>query len=262
MSPNPLRQFCSASTWKATWFLLSYLVVGWVLWGLVFSAGTVALVLAFTLAGIPLLIAVAAVIRWCAAAERGRLRPMLTAPVRAGYSDVRGLGLIASVRATWTDPAIWRNMAYLFGIFPVLWALDLTVITIWITFLGLVTAPAWYWAPEQSVGNHSYHGLQFGYFPHGPHGPGGYGFYVTTLPQAFVTAIVFAILSLLFQYVVVRTARMHIRLARNLLGAPVDPLGPAKEVLGQPGPLGHLTTASTTTGPATTGPATPEIHDT
>lgn len=245
-SPNPLRQFVSASTWRATWFLVSYLVVGWILWAIVFSAGTVAVTLAFTLAGIPLLIAAAAVIRWCAAAERGRLRPLLTARVPAGYRDVSGLGLLARVRATWTDPAIWRNVAYLFGIFPLLWALDLTVITIWITFLGLVTAPAWYWAPEQSVGNHSYHGLQFGYFPHGPHGAGGYGVYVTTLPQAIATAVVFAVLSLLFQYVVVRTTRLHVNLARNLLGAPADPLGPAKEVLARPGPLGPLSTAPAT----------------
>ena len=48
-SLNPLRQFLSASTWNATWFLLTYLVVGWVLWAVVSSAGTVALTLAFAI---------------------------------------------------------------------------------------------------------------------------------------------------------------------------------------------------------------------
>ncbi len=253
---SPLRQFFSASTWRATWFLLAYLVFGWVLWAAVLGAGTVALCLAITLAGLPLLIAAAWVIRGCAAAERGRLQPMLTGPMPAAYRDVSGLGLIGRVRATWTDPAIWRGVAYLFGIFPVLWALDLAVVTIWLTFLGCVTTPLWYWAPEQTFANgRTYRGLQVGYFPHGPHGPGGYGVYVDTLPRAIVAAAVFAVLSLAFQYVVVRTARMHVRVARALLRAPADPLAPAKSVLGRPGPLGPLRPAATATAPTSTGTA-------
>lgn len=247
---SPLQQFFSASTWRATWFLLSYLVTGWVLWAAVLAAGTAALSLAITLAGLPLLITAAWVVRGCAAAERGRLRPMLTDPVPAGYRDVSGLGLIGQVRAIWTDPATWRAVAYLFAIFPALWALDLAVVTIWLTFLGCVTVPLWYWAPEQTFAHgRSYHGLQFGYFPHGPHGAGSYGFYVDTLPRAIAAAAVFAILSLAFQYVVVRTARMHVKVARALLRVPADPLAPARNVLGRPGPLGPLRSAPTNTQP-------------
>ncbi len=238
---NPLRQAVSASTWRATGFLFAYLVVGWLLFSAVLTAGIVAITLAITLAGIPLLIATAAVIRGCASGERWRLRSVLGGPVRGGYRDATGLGMLARVRASWTDPAVWRDLAYLGGLFPVLWALDLAVLTVWLTFIACITAPAWYWAPEQTYPGGSHHGLQFGDFPHGPHGPGAVGVYVDTLPKAIVTAVVFLAASLLFQYVVVHTARLHARIAGALLGAHGDPLAQAKEVLGRPGPLGPLT---------------------
>src|SRR5215813_4405353 len=187
--PNPLRQAVSASTWRATWYLLAYLVVSWLLFSAVLTAGLTAATLAITLAGLPLLIAAAAVIRGCAGAERRRLRSVLPRPVRGGYRDVRGLGLIARVRTTWTDPALWRDLAYLGGLFAALWTLDLAV---------------------------------------------------DTLGKAIIAAAVFFVLSLLFQYVVVLTARMHARIAYSLLRAPVDPLTEAKEVLERPGPLGPL----------------------
>jgi len=67
---NPLRQAISASTWSATWFLLANLVVGWLLFSAVLGAGLAAITLAITLAGLPFLVAAAAVIRGCANAER------------------------------------------------------------------------------------------------------------------------------------------------------------------------------------------------
>ncbi|MGN6681319.1 MAG: hypothetical protein ACTHKL_26435, partial [Streptosporangiaceae bacterium] len=53
----------------------------------------------------------------------------------------------------------------------------------------------------------------------------------------------FLVLSLLFSYVVVLTARMHARVAYSLVGAPEDPLAEAKRVLDHPGPLGPLRAA-------------------
>jgi hypothetical protein len=241
---NPLRQAVSASTWRAAWFLFAYLVVGWLLFSAVLAAGIIAITLAITLAGIPLLIATAAVIRGCASGERWRLRGVLREPLRGGYRDVSGLGMFARARATWTDPAVWRDLTYLGGLFPVLWALDLAVVTVWLAFVSWITVPAWYWAPEQTYPGGSHHGLQFGYFPHGPHGHGAIGFYVDTLPKAIVTAVIFLVLSLLFQYVVVHTARLHARIAGALLRAHGDPLAEAKEVLGRPGPLGPLRTSA------------------
>ena len=76
-----------------------------------------------------------------------------------------------------------------------------------------------------------------GYFPNGPHGHPGWGLYVDSLPKALLTALVCLVAFLLFNYVVVATARAHALVARGLLSEPADPLEEAKEVLRSPGPL-------------------------
>ncbi len=35
---NPLHQLVAGSTWRAAWFLLAYLVFGWLLWAAVLAA--------------------------------------------------------------------------------------------------------------------------------------------------------------------------------------------------------------------------------
>ncbi len=238
---NPLRQLVSGSTWRGAWFLLCYLVLGWVGFAIVLAATVATAVLAITLAGIPLLIAVAATVRGCATAERWRLRGVLAEPVRSRYRPARP-GILNRVRTSWADPATWRDLAYLGGLFVPLWALDFTVIVVWLVLLAGVTMPAWYWAPPQTFNNgQTAHGVQLGYFPNGPHGPGAWGLYVDTLPKALLAAALFAVAVLLFSYVLVATARGHARIASALLRAPADPLAPAKEVLTHPGPLGPLT---------------------
>ncbi len=253
---NPLRQLVSASTRRATWYLLAYLVVGWVLFSIVFTAAAVTLTLMVTLAGLPLLIVTAALIRGCANAERWRLRPIAGEQLTGGYRDTTVRGLLAKIRAAWTDPATWRNLAYLFGLFPFLWALDLAALMIWLTFVGLVTLPAWYWAVSSTYPSGTYHGVQFGYFPNGPHRHGAAGIFVDTPAKAIGVALVFAVLSLLFQYVIVLTARMHARVAYSLLRAPDDPLAAAKGVLGRPGPLGPLRNSRRNGNSGRSAPAT------
>ena len=238
---NPLRQLVAGSTWRAAWFLLAYLVWGWLLWAAVLTASLTAAVLCITLAGIPLLVAAAGVIRGCANAERWRLREVLTGPVHGGYRAVRRPGILGQVRTRWSDPATWRDFAYLFALFPFLWALDLAVFVVWLVLLAGITVPAWYWSvPETFDNGQQAHGLQFGYFPNGPHGSGSHGVFVDTLPKALLAAAVFLVLFLLFNYVLVGTARLHARIASALLRAPADPMADAKEVLTRPGPLGPL----------------------
>ena len=242
---NPLRLAVSPSLWRAAWFLAAYVfAVGWVLFAVALTATVTAVALLITLAGIPLLVAAAAVLRWCADVERGRLRQVLAGPVRAGYRPASA-GLLAEARARWQDPATWRDVAYLVGLWAPLFVLDTIVLSVWLTFLAGVTLPAWYWAPRGNAGlgytsPTTVHGVPLGYFPHGPHGPGGVGWYVDSLPRALLAAAGFLILFLIFSYAVVATARAHASVARVLLRAPADPLAPAKEVLAGPGPLGPL----------------------
>ena len=104
--------------------------------------------------------------------------------------------------------------------------------------LAGITLPAWYWAPWQTIHGVRFHGYQLGYFPGGPHGHPAYGFYIDTLPKALLAAAAFGIAFLLFNYVLVATARAHVAVAREPARArPSDPLHEAREVLGRPGPL-------------------------
>jgi hypothetical protein len=121
--------------------------------------------------------------------------------------------------------------------FVPLLALDTIVLAVWWGSLAAITLPIWYWAPWQTIHGVRYHGYDLGYHPNGPHGPGGWGLYVDTLPKALAVAGVCLILFLIFNYVLVLTARAHAAVARGLLGPAEDPLHEAKEVLDRPGPL-------------------------
>jgi len=234
---DPIRLLLSRGLWTSVWYLLGYLAVGWALFAISLSTAVAGAGLSITLAGLPVLVAAAAAIRWCADVERARLRPMVTEPVVGRYRQVAGSGVMAQLRTRWRDPATWRDIAYLVGMFVPLLALDAIVLAVWATFLAGITLPIWYWAPWKSIHGVRYHGYDLGYHPNGPHGPGGWGLYVDTLPKALAVAGVCLILFLLFNYVLVATARAHAAVARGLLGPADDPLLEAKEVLGRPGPL-------------------------
>jgi hypothetical protein len=144
---------------------------------------------------------------------------------------------MAQLRTRWRDPATWRDVAYVVGLFVPLLVLDTIVLAVWWASLAAITLPIWYRFPWQSIHGVRYHGYQLGYFPNGPHGPGHWGLYVDTLPKALAVAGVCLILFLILNYILVATARAHAAVARGLLGPAGDPLREAKEVLDRPGPL-------------------------
>jgi len=238
---DPVRLLLSGAPWQAARFLAGYVLISGFLMAIALAAASTGVLLAVTLAGVPVVIAASGALRFAAGTERARLRPVLAAPLHGGYRRPAKAGIFADARTRWQDPATWRDLAYLFGLWVPLFALDLTVLVIWVALAGLVVLPAWYVFPEQDLAHGAtVHGVQLGYFPNGPHGPGGYGFYITTLPQAFVAAACALIVFLLFNYVLVATARAHAVVARNLLRPPADPLADAKTVLAGPSPLGPL----------------------
>jgi Putative sensor len=244
VSRNPVGLLFSRTLWASVGYLLGYLVIAWVLYAVAVALLVGGGLLSLTLVGLPVLLAAAAVIRGCANFERVRLGAMGGGSVSRGYRDVTGSGFLARLRTRWTDPALWRDVAYLFGLMAPLWILDFGVTMIWLVLLAGITVPAWYWAPQQTFtigvsgsGTSTAHGVQLGYFPHGPHGHPHWGVYVDTLPKALAVAGVCLILWLLFDYVLVWTAQLHAAIARGLLSAPGDPLRQAKEVLERPGPL-------------------------
>jgi hypothetical protein len=220
-------------------------------------------VLAITLAGMPLLVAAAGVIRACANAERRRLGALLGEPVAGLYRQGAGTGVMAQARQCWTDPATWRDIAYVIGMFVPLAALGAIVLAIWLSLAAGVTVPLWYWAPFQRYPHGvTVHGVQLGYFPHGPAGPGAAGFYVDTLPKALLTAAACLILFALFSYVLVLTARMHASVAWALLRPAQDPAARAKDVLSRSVALPSLLSGPNGcgVGPARDGPAHDRGH--
>jgi Putative sensor len=234
---DPIRLLLSRGLWRSAWYLLGYLAVGWALFAIALSTAVAGAGLSITFAGLPVLVAAAAAIRWCADVERARLRPMVDGPVAGSYRQVVGSGVMARLRTRWRDPATWRDIAYLVGMYVPLLALDAIVLAVWWAFLAGITLPIWYWAPWQTIHGVRYHGYDLGYHPNGPHGPGGWGLYVNTLPEAFAVAAVCLVVFLIFNYAVVATARAHAAVARGLLGPAEDPLREAREVLNRPGPL-------------------------
>jgi hypothetical protein len=244
---NPIRLVFSASPWRAAGYLLTYLAVSGVLFAVCLATSGLAALLAVTIAAVPLLIGLAAVIRGCAAAERWMLRQVYTDPVRGRYPASAGPGLIRRARARWTSGATWRELGLLIGLWPPLFALSALVFAAWTILAAGVTVPLWYWAAGNTcVGDcqaSGARGVLLGRFPNGPHGQGAWGLYVHTLPTALLAAAGFAVLFLLANYLLVGTVRVHARVTRALLRAPDDPLAHVKDVLARPGPLGPLGTA-------------------
>jgi Putative sensor len=259
ISGNPLRFAVSASPWRAAWYLIGYLVMGSVLATIAFSAATTAASLAVTLIGIPLMPAAARVLRWCADAERRRLRQVLTEPVRGEYPPVTGAGVLERAVAPWRQRVTWRDFGYLAGMWVPLSVLDTVVLAVWAWFLGMITLPVWYWAPWMQYHGRRLHGYQLGFwFPHGPAGPGTVGVFIDSLPKALAAAAVGLAGFLLLNYAVVATARAQARVARALLRPPADPLAPVRDVLTQPGPLGPLTGQAPESGQASESGQAPE----
>ena len=235
---DPIRLVFSRGPWAAAWYLLGYLAVGWALFAISLSTAVAGAGLSITFAGLPVLVAAAATIRWCANVERARLRPF--ARIQGSYRQVPGHGIMAQLRTRWRDPATWRDIAYLVGMYVPLLALDTIVLAMWWASLAGITLPIWYRVPWQTSHGVRYHGTQIGYFPDGPHSPGSWGLYISTLPEAFAFAAACLVLFPIFNYAVVATARAHAAVARGLLGPAEDPLREAREVLSRPGPLAPI----------------------
>jgi hypothetical protein len=242
---NPVRLLFSASPWRAAGYLLSYLIVSGLLFAIVITASVATLALAVTFALVPLLIASAAVIRGCAAVERVRLRQVWRQPVRGGHPAPHVQGLWRRARAAWTSSTTWRDLAYLAGLWAPLYALDVIVLAVWLSLLGGITLPLSYrhvadvcWG---SCSDQHVPGLMIGSFPNGPHGAGASGLWLyPSIGPVLLVAAGCAVAFLLFNYVLVVMARTHCQIARAVLRAPSDPLGPARDVLAAPGPLGPL----------------------
>jgi hypothetical protein len=236
---NPLRMFFSAGPWAATAYLASYVVTGTVFFSVALTVLLTSYVMAITWVGIPLLVGAALIIRGCAQVERWRTR-LVGVGIPASYRPVTSPGLFAQVKTRWADPATRRDCGYLILMFAPLFVLDVVALSIWLSFLAMVTLPLWYWSIPQTwenTGIHD-HGVMLGYLPNGPGmAYGGFGVWVGSIQAALAASAVFFVLALLATYLVVGAARAHAAVARTLLGPYVEPLAAARRMLTEPGPL-------------------------
>ena len=243
LRPDPLRLLASASPWRAAGFLLSYLIIAPALFCVVMAVSVATAMLAVTVALVPLLIAAAAIIRGCAEVARVLLGQVVSERVRGAYPP-GGEGLWRRARVRWTSSATWRDLAYLAGLFAPLYALGYLVMLIWTGLLAGMTLPLWYRSVSDvclgACSSRYTPGVMIGHFPHGPHGAGASGLYVYSTGHALIVAGICAAAFLLFNYVVVLTARLHGRVGAAVLRRPADPLAPARSVLSEAGPLGSL----------------------
>src|SRR5580658_242104 len=211
-SALPESRLLWASPWRAAWYLIGYLTLGSLLAMIAFSAAVTAASFAVVVIGLPLLIAMARVVRWCADIERARLRRVLPEPVRGDYPPAEGSGLLERALAPWRQQVMRRDLTYLAWLWGPLFVLDTAVLAVWAWFLGMITLPVWYWAPWLQYHGHRWHGYQLGfYFPHGPAGPGTVGVFIDTLPKALLAAGVGLTGFLIMNHAVVATAKAHAR---------------------------------------------------
>lgn len=231
---SPLRTLGSAAPWTAAGYLASHAVVGSALFVVVTTVVLTTFGLAVLSIGLPLLIGAALVVRGCAGVERHRLR-LTGVPLAVAYRPAARAGLLARIRAAWTDPVVLRDCAYLILLYPLLVLLDLLGLTLWLACVAGVTLPLWFWLnPPTWHDGVREPGVKLGYFPADGTGT---GVFVGDLPTALWVAAVFLVLAVGVAWLVVAIARLHSWFARRLLGPRQDPLATAKAVLAAPGPL-------------------------
>jgi hypothetical protein len=232
---NPLRMFFSTGPWAATAYLVSYIPVGTALFVFTLVILVISYALNITWLGLPLLVGAAGIVRGCAEVERKRTL-LVSPPITTAYRPVVNPGIFAQLKTRWTDPSTLRNCAYLVLLFPVLVVFDAAVACVFLTCLTMITIPLWYWAIPQTWPNgETGRGLMIGNRPDGLNGTGGV--WIGDLPMASLASVVGFALALLTAYLVVAGAMLHLKIARSLLGEPVDPLAPALRMLAEPGPL-------------------------
>ncbi|MFD9632623.1 sensor domain-containing protein [Streptomyces violascens] len=251
LSPRrgPLGTLFSGAPWHATGYLLGYLFAGTAL----FAVSTAAVLAGFVFGQLTLTLVLtvgsAWVVRCCAQVERGRAA-LVDEPIPYAYQEVTEPGLGGHLKARCTDPAFFRDCAYLILLYPALLLLDVLTLLVWLPLLVGVSLPLWFWGVDSRQPDGSYHtGMRLG------RSDGtGVGVWIDNWPAALIAAAVFFVLALYVSRLVVAGARLHLTVAHTLLRPPTDPLARAKRVLTEPGPL-SLTSA----GPVS-GPTAPEGH--
>lgn len=162
------------------------------------TALSVTLSLAVFVIGIPIALGAAYVMRWTAELDRQNAALVFGRPVRGRYRDHRRDTFLGRVSATFRDPQVWRDLAWLITHSIVGFVFGVIAVTLVATVLGLAAAPLWYWSVPE--------GIEMGIYN------------ADSLPWALVTSTLAIPLGFITVYALRFMARFHASLAVELLG--------------------------------------------
>jgi len=141
------RAVAGADVLAATGYLLLSFPLG-LFWFTVLVTGlSVGTSLLVIWVGLPVLAATMMAARAGGRAERGRLRDSLGIDLPEAYRPLPSGSLLSRWSARMTDPAVWRDVAYLLLLLPLGTLWFILVLVSWSVPLALVTMPLWYRLP-------------------------------------------------------------------------------------------------------------------
>jgi len=192
---NPVQLLFSARPWTAALFAVLSFPIG-VFWfvALVTLIST-GLGLAITFLGIPILIFAMWLWTKGAALERVRVNAFFGTDIHAPYRELPDASWLRRLRAFATDPAVWRDLAYLLLLFPIgIIEFALTMASIAMP-LRLLSMPFWYSMASSTDRPWT----------------------ATNLPAALGAALIGVLLLAVMPYLLVGMVTLHGALARGLL---------------------------------------------
>ena len=141
-----LHQFWSDLTYQVSTLPASILAFTVVVTALSLAAAAIGIII-----GLPLLLAIFAIVRWNARLERKRAAWAIGAPVGEAYRRREG-NWLRRLRVVAGDPQSWKDLAWLTVVGTLGFVAAVVTITAWGTIAGLILLPAWYWSlPNDGV---------------------------------------------------------------------------------------------------------------
>jgi signal transduction histidine kinase len=140
------HQFWSDLTYQVSTLPASILAFTVVVSALSFAAAAIGIII-----GLPLLLAIFAIVRWNARLERKRAAWAIGSPVGEAYRRRQG-NWLRRLRVVAGDPQSWKDLAWLTVVGTLGFVAAVVTITAWGTIAGLIMLPAWYWSlPNDGV---------------------------------------------------------------------------------------------------------------
>jgi signal transduction histidine kinase len=140
-----LRQLALDTVYLVLALPMGILTFTWVVTG-----WSVGLALLITFIGLPILMVTVYASRWMAWIERRRAALVLGEPIRDIYKPPASGHFFDRVRAMFSDPSTWKDLAWHLLLLPIGIADFVVAVTAWSASLGLVSIPAWWWATPES----------------------------------------------------------------------------------------------------------------